>query len=409
MRFFNTWRGMSMSRNRGEIFLKERSLQPALSFLTAAMVAGVLLAVLRLYPAGALFPYQVWRPMHTLFVLGWVVTGSFTALFVLLKWSPRFRVTGLLASLFLVAAGLVAAGGFTGREYISWPPVISLLLITLFLAAVMMISTRYRLVYNRFAGASWMIFLGLWLLPLSLLEANYYLLDDSLSVGRDIALQWHALDTLFGAVNLVCYGLLAGLMRGEKEPSSVGWKFNAGVGVAMAGLLLTFGHHYYPAPQPELMRSLAFAFSMVALFSIWFKRGTGEVRQHELTATLIRYVLGWTLFSLITGVLMSVPAVNGFTHGTGFVLAHSMGSFIGVNTQIILAVFFSADKRQKAQCRKITRFNVALALFVASFPAAHLFSAQKDFFDGLTPALGAVLTLSFFPILRAAWVASRSG
>ena len=41
--------------------------------------------------------------------------------------------------------------------------------------------------------------------------------------------------------------------------------------------------------------------------------------------------------NLLLAILISVPAINVYTHGTHITVAHSMGSTLGINTMILLA------------------------------------------------------------------------
>lgn len=53
----------------------------------------------------------------------------------------------------------------------------------------------------------------------------------------------------------------------------------------------------------------------------------------------------WVFLNLFLALLLSIPAINFFTHGTHITVAHSMGTTIGINTTILLAsVFFIVSK-----------------------------------------------------------------
>jgi len=44
--------------------------------------------------------------------------------------------------------------------------------------------------------------------------------------------------------------------------------------------------------------------------------------------------------SLSLAIAMSVPAINVYTHGTHFTVAHTMGTTIGINSFLLLAFVF---------------------------------------------------------------------
>ena len=48
----------------------------------------------------------------------------------------------------------------------------------------------------------------------------------------------------------------------------------------------------------------------------------------------------WLLLNLGQALLMSVPALNLYTHGTHVTVAHAMGTTIGINSMILFAVCF---------------------------------------------------------------------
>ena len=45
----------------------------------------------------------------------------------------------------------------------------------------------------------------------------------------------------------------------------------------------------------------------------------------------------WIFLNIILALLISIPAINLFTHGTHITVAHSMGTTIGINTLILLS------------------------------------------------------------------------
>ncbi len=46
---------------------------------------------------------------------------------------------------------------------------------------------------------------------------------------------------------------------------------------------------------------------------------------------------GWIFLNILLALLISIPALNVYTHGTHITVAHAMGSTIGINTMILLA------------------------------------------------------------------------
>jgi hypothetical protein len=85
----------------------------------------------------------------------------------------------------------------------------------------------------------------------------------------------------------------------------------------------------------------------------------------------------WTLFSVATGFLMALPMLNVLMHGTYVVVAHAMGSMIGVNAILIFAIAQGqgegAHGVADAGFRRWSRlFDGALAGFIAVLVGAGL-------------------------------------
>ena len=128
----------------------------------------------------------------------------------------------------------------------------------------------------------------------------------------------------------------------------------------------------------------------------------------------------WTCTMLILSLLIAVPPLNALIHGTHVVVAHSMGSMLGVNTMILLAAMahMMQSLRGTAVHGKRLRFaipalNASLGLFWLAFlgrglasgwtryagPSAPDFSPMLQLFPPLVLISGIGLTLSLLWIL----------
>jgi nitric oxide reductase subunit B len=68
-------------------------------------------------------------------------------------------------------------------------------------------------------------------------------------------------------------------------------------------------------------------------------------------------------------ILMSIPALNLYTHGTHITVAHAMGTTIGINSMILLASCFTFLQGDQPENSRTKRLNIAfwmlqLSLFV---------------------------------------------
>ncbi len=309
------------------------------------------------------------RPLHTGATIGWIY---FSGMAMVYRWlfehlderqaageshlaelaaamARRARwQRGLWGASALAAAAAYASGYSTGREYMEYPPILSLPILVgwLLFAVNFGAVTRFRLrtmpVYAWMWGTS--VFLFVW----PFVEAHAWLLDWLASRPvRDMAIQWKAAGSLVGSFNLLVYGSLVWLgtrLSGDNRYASSNMAF----GLLLIGVLNSFtnyGHHTYHLPQGEAMKWVSFAVSMAeALILVrvawdcsglgrkWVSRGRFPV----VTALLIA-TTAWTALQVLIALVMSVPSLNAFVHGTLAVVAHSMGSLIGIDTMAMLA------------------------------------------------------------------------
>lgn len=76
----------------------------------------------------------------------------------------------------------------------------------------------------------------------------------------------------------------------------------------------------------------------------------------------------WIFLNIILALLISIPAINLFTHGTHITVAHSMGTTIGISTLILLSsVTFILEQRNVLSVRETQKITSALKVFNVSF------------------------------------------
>jgi nitric oxide reductase subunit B len=100
-----------------------------------------------------------------------------------------------------------------------------------------------------------------------------------------------------------------------------------------------------------------------------------------ITQKLLLLSEKWIFMNLSLALLMSVPAINIYTHGTHITVAHAMGTTIGINTVILLAsvfcIFDALLFKFKPNCFKsiqhgINAFHISLIVFWVSLISAGL-------------------------------------
>jgi len=57
----------------------------------------------------------------------------------------------------------------------------------------------------------------------------------------------------------------------------------------------------------------------------------------------------WIFINLCLAIVISVPSINYFTHGTHITVAHAMGATIGINTMILLASLYYIAEQEKME------------------------------------------------------------
>lgn len=309
----------------------------------AALGAGVLAGAFTAWPpaVGRAVTLHAVQPLHTTLALAWIFLGC-VALVGLYGADGSLRSLQvsrlqLAATLLFVAGALagIAQGRFSGREYLTWPPSVSIPLLGSFALNLVAVLFAWRRLVEHSGEAAWLLLTGAVLLPAGLVEAHLYLLDTvAANPGRDLAIQWHALDTIIAAWIVILYGIGMLLLPPGTKPVRAGWLFT----LAVIGILLDFGHHNYPSPQAHLIKIVSFTATMLGAVS--FLRHLRAVRRSaaagDRLARCLRHIELWTLFAVGTGILLAVPPVNLYAHGTYVIVAHTMGSIIGVNSLLIV-------------------------------------------------------------------------
>lgn len=379
---------------------------------------------------GAALPFQVYRPLHTFLALMAVLAGAIGLLHFFrihpMQKSPSISNgqdnglnTGKIHSfptfgffILFLSAGilLIAAGNFTGREYLPWHPALTLiLLLVLGREAYILVTLNKRLVVRSPEGF-WLSALGLIFVISGVLESQLWRVPFvGYDIVRDLTVQWHGIDTFIAGMNALMYGCGIFIIQKKPKPLRKSWLY----GIAVFSLLFTFGHHHYISPQPHYLKIFAFLASMIAMVS--FFRHLGTFRKNPLVKkksngrsslrnTLIRSIEFWTLISILSGVLFAIPQVNLVVHGTYLIVIHAMGSMIGVNLLFIYlgGIHFgrklSPDQSQKMR-HSIKGINYSLALLWIVLGGAGLVkgimrfdTSYWTFMDSVEPFL------YFFPV-----------
>lgn len=391
----------------------------ALASLGLALVAGLMAA--RLYLPGSSVPgvltMQHLRPLHTTFAIAWIYLAALVVLHLALF--QRQAVTGAvfgrlkLQLAFWGLAGLghlisLPMGIFSGREYLEGHPALSLLILAgWILFAINYFSvTGTTLTGRPLPHVMWTSAILLFLVVF--LEAHAWLLPAVwCDPVRDITLQWKSYGTLVGTFNLLVYGALA-FVREELEGCPgrrTPWPFFLFY-VGLLNTLTNFSHHTYHVPQSHGIKWFSFVVSMLELI-ILFKvlhdlvEESGAKPDDDAVRRTVRRVLAsataWTAAMLALALLLSVPPINSLLHGTQVVMAHAMGSMLGIDTWILLACLTfvtskllareSAERGARWLGRLLPWLDASLALLILALLAKGSTAAYLEYWGPLAAAV----------------------
>lgn len=304
-----------------------------------------------------ILPFSVLRPLHVSSVyFGIIISGLALMLWGLYRENLlKQHLSWLKVHLFLWIIALTGifvsyfSGNFGGREYWEFPPIWS---IPIILSYMLLLWIYIR---NLTPVKSWPVYYWMWLSGLVfflfVFLENYLWLFPFFQqdLVTDITIQWKVNGSIVGAVNQIIYGVAMYLMvkiSGDdafaRKPIVFALFF-----LGLFNLMFNWGHHIYLVPTDRSIHHISYVVSMsewIILIRIFylFKR---QLKEQKTFYALFpyRFLMAadyWVMLNLFLALLMSIPIINLFTHGTHITVAHAMGTTIGINTMIILAGAF---------------------------------------------------------------------
>lgn len=300
------------------------------------------------------------RPVHDTFAFAWVLLGGVTVVYFYLSAehgpptrAARQRMVWHIVLWAAAGVGILAtllAGHSSGREYMGYHPIFSLLILVGWLLFAWNYFARVG-----FRLASRPVYIYMWtvavpLFVVAFLEGHLYLIDSlSWRPVRDIAIQWKSNGVLVGAFNLLAYGSLmyvAGRLSGDDRYAHS----RTAHALFIVGVLNTFsnyGHHTFHLPQSAWIHWISFVVSMlevlilakVFLDVLGLRKMRPAAAEQRGPVWFLRSATAWTFCLLALALAISVPPLNALIHGTHVVVAHSMGSMIAIDSMILWAAF----------------------------------------------------------------------
>ena len=337
------------------------------------------------------------RPLHTHLVLTWIFSAAaggiyyYVPFFTNKNWYSEKLIQvhfWLHVSITLIVIACYFTGNFGGREYMEYPPVISVLIIIgWILLLVNFIKTAGKEIQHG-PVYLWMWLTGIVFFIFTYIESLLWLIPFFRdNIIRDITVQWKALGSMVGAWNMLTYGTaffvmekISGNTKTARAPLTFFFYF-----LGLTNLMFNWGHHTYIVPAQTWIKTVAYIISMTELLIVGniiynWRKTMSEARKnfHSLPYRFLSAADLWIFLNLILAITISVPAINYYTHGTFITVAHAMGATIGINSMIMFASCFCVaelnNNDEKFSSAKLKSgfwiINTSLAVFWCSLIGA---------------------------------------
>ncbi len=359
-----------------------------------------------------LLPFTKMRPFHDSSVISWIILAATGSIYFALSnieglhiFSPK--LTKIHFYLFLILGLLIfisiGTGYMGGREYLAFMPV---LIFPILFGWILFGYNYFKTVLSQVKN--WPVYYWMWgtgivFMIFHLAEAHFwfspYFRENFV---RDLTVQWKSYGSFVGSWNQLVYGLSIYIMAKIKNDDSVGrgklpffFYF-----LGLTNLMFGWAHHTYIIPTEPWIRYVAYGISMTEwvilgyMIYSWRKSLSEEKKANNTMA--YRFLMAadfWIFINLILALLISIPIINFFTHGTHITVAHSMGTTIGINTTILLSSLFyiaaRIDTGFKDNIKQLLSgfyiFNGSLLVFFGALIAAGLKRSEWIYFSKNTP------------------------
>jgi nitric oxide reductase subunit B len=303
-----------------------------------------------------LIPFNQLRPMHTSSVVSWIILTVTGSIYFYLRKVEKINIysekLGQFHLLIFIIVGIgiyysYFSGKMGGREYLEFFPMLTIpILIGWVLFAINFFKSTLGKVKN-WPVYYWMWGTGIVFMIYHLSESQFWFFNSiRQDYIKDLTIQWKSYGSFVGSWNLLVYGTAMYLMAKIKGDNSIGRSklsfFFYFLG--LTNLMFGWAHHTYIVPTLPWIRYVAYIVSMtewivfIHLINNWRKNLKLDEKKHYYIA--YKFIIAsdiWIILNLFLALLMSIPSLNLYMHGTHITVAHSMGTTIGINTSILLA------------------------------------------------------------------------
>lgn len=350
-------------------------------------------------------PFTKTRPLHVSLVISWIFTAATAGIYYYIPQitgKPLFSLRIAQLHLFILSGTTLAviicylSGTFGGREYLEFPPLLALPVIVYWI----LFAVNCRMTFKGYTGRI-PIYICMWgtgllFFLLTLCESYLWMIPFFRdNIVRDVTIQWKALGSMVGSWNMLVYGTgfyvmekISGNDKVARSPSTFFFYF-----LGLTNLMFNWGHHTYIVPAAGWIRTTSYLISMTELLILgniilsWKKSLTQALKNYYSIPYRFLFAADvWIFLNLTLAIIISIPGVNYYTHGTHITVSHAMGSTIGINTMILLASFYYLTDREENKLitrnrKKITAgfwiSNVSLLLFWLSLIGSGMLEAME--------------------------------
>ena len=352
-------------------------------------------------------PFYKTRPLHVTLVITWIFSAAAGGIYYYLPevvkaefFSARLYRLHFFLFVFTTLAILFSyfSGKFGGREYLEYPPALAF---PVAVSWLLLLINFFKTIAGKIKR--WPVYLWMWATGIigflfTYLESYLWTLPFFRdNIIRDITVQWKSLGAMVGSWNMLVYGTafylmekISGNTKTAYAPLTFFFYF-----LGLTNLLFNWGHHTYILPAAPWIKYVSYVISMTELLILgniilnWRKTlSTAAMHYYFLPYRFLMAADIWIFLNLALALVISIPEINFYSHGTHITVAHAMGTTIGINTMILLASCFyivsKDDENFFQQHHKIINSgfwisNIALLVFWISMLAAGLIKALQDY------------------------------
>jgi nitric oxide reductase subunit B len=395
----------NIKANTGNLFLIT-----ALVLFMASVIFGFLGSLIYRYPEFLRDSIGLsgLRPMHVTAAIFWILLAATGAIYRSLEEITKqnnYKFFQWLQWVIWIIAliGIYYAyftGNFGGREYWEYPPEFAILIGLAWILFLIVFIQKVKTIKR------WPVYIWMWLTGivyfLFIFIENYLWVIPYFreSFIKDMVIQWKAAGSIVGAYNMLVFGTAFYVMERISKQTNIG--FNKWVYalffLTFFNMLFNWGHHLYLVPTNVTIHYVGYIVSMtewvffIKILYNWRKQVTeAEAHYHYFPYRFLLAANFWLFLNLTLALFMSIPVINLYMHGTHFITAHAMGTTIGINTMILLAVVFyyllPEKKNHQSQWLKAGFWGaqVSLLVFLIALIGMGLVKSFWFFEDPQTP------------------------